>query len=109
MPRFIRLSLIFLVVPVIAFSAGRGIEWKLDSTLRSALLQKFPDEAADIAHASVVAWCSQPNVRNDSDAAEVCNLSDNMKLLKTGSIVAAALGLSLIVFIALAGKLNTAS
>lgn len=105
----IRLLLILLAVPLVAFIAGRGIEWKLDSTLRTALLQQFPDKAADISRASVSAWCSQPDVRHDTNVSDVCELSDNMQLVKSGAVIAAALGVALLVAIKVAGKLSKGS
>jgi membrane glycosyltransferase len=105
----IRLLLVLLAVPLVAFIAGRGIEWKLDSTLRTALLQQSPDKAADISQASVSARCSQPDVRRDADVADACNLSDNMQLVKSGAVIAAILGVALLVAIKVAGKLSKGS
>lgn len=69
----VHLLLVFLAIPLIAFAAGRGIEWKLDSTLRSALLEHAPDKAAQISRISVSSWCAEP------DAARV--LGNNVILL----------------------------
>jgi Zn-dependent protease with chaperone function len=102
----VRLMLILLAIPLVAFAAGRGIEWKLDSTLRSALLEKAPDKAAEISHISLASWCAQPDIRNDPAIADACNLSDNMGLLELGAVIAVALGIGLVVAIKIAGKLS---
>lgn len=107
--RALLLLLILLAVPLVAYLAGRGIEWKLDSTLRGALLQRFPDKAADISQVTMSAWCSQTDVRRNSDVADVCGLSDNMQLVKSGAVIAAVLGVALLVAIKAAGKLSKGS
>ena len=102
----IRLLLVLLTIPLVAFIAARGIEWKLDSTLRSALMQELPERTTDISNASVSAWCGQPDVRADADVSEVCNLSDNMQLVKSGALVAALLGITMLIAIKTAGNIK---
>jgi Zn-dependent protease with chaperone function len=105
----IRLLVILLAVPLVAYIAGRGVEWKLDNTLRSALLQQAPDKAAEISQISVSAWCGQPDIRSDADIADVCGLSDNMQLVKLGAVIAAVLGIVLLLAIKVAGKISKGS
>jgi Zn-dependent protease with chaperone function len=103
------LLLLLLAVPLLVFIVARSVEWKLDSTLRSALIQQFPERTDDIHHASVSELCKQPDVRADADLAETCNLSDNMQLLKTGAVVAAILGVALLIAIRIAGTVSKKS
>jgi Zn-dependent protease with chaperone function len=105
----IRLLVILLAVPLIAFIAGRGVEWKLDATLRRALLQQAPEKPAEISQVSVSSWCSLPDIRSDAGIADVCDLSDNMQLVKLGAVIAAVLGIFLLVAIKMAGQLSKRS
>ena len=97
------LILIFLAIPVIAFIAAKGIEWKLDSTFRSALLEQYPEQAAQISNVSVSVACGDSEIR--TALAETCDLSDNMGLVKFGAILASILGIGLLIAIKIAGRI----
>ncbi len=103
----VRLLLIFLAIPLMALATASGVEWKLDSTLRDALRKQYPEETAWVAHVSVSTVCRNYELR--SKLIEMCNLSDNMARMKVGAIVAAILGLALLISIKIAGNIARGS
>lgn len=101
------LIFIFLAVPIIAFIAAKGIEWKLDSTLRSVLFEQYPEQAVELSHVSFAAVCSDFALRGEFN--DTCKLSDRMGLMKFGAILASILGIGLLIVIKIAGKIARGS
>lgn len=101
------LILTFLAVPVIAYIVAIGIEWKLNSTFRAALLQNYPEQAAQIFNVSVATVCSYSKLR--ADLTDMCDISDNMRLMKFGAILASIIGIGLLIGIKIAGKIARGS
>ena len=104
------LLLLFLAIPLIAFVAASGIEWHLDATLREALTKAFPERTAEISKITASSLCTKQSIRTADPAfVEICNLSDNMGLMKWGSIIAATVGIALLLAIKIAGTVSRGS
>jgi Zn-dependent protease with chaperone function len=94
-----------LAIPLIAFLASAGIQWKLDSTLREAMLKEFPDRAAVIADISVGTVCENLDLSRNRAFEEVCATNSNLELMKSGALLGAVIAIVLLGAIKLAGKL----
>ncbi len=94
---------LLLAIPLIAFVAAEGIQWKSDSTLRQTLLKEFPDKAATINNVTVTSLCENPDVRSDQGFSDVCSQNDNIGWMKSGAIFAACFGILMVAIIKLAG------
>lgn len=99
------LFIVFLAIPLVALIAAQGIEWRLDSNLRKALLQQYPDKTAQIEAISVSSVCNDATVRADKAFADICDLNDKMGLMSLGAILGAVVSLGLLGAIRLSGGL----
>jgi hypothetical protein len=94
---------LLLVIPLIAFIAAEGIQWKSDSTLRQTLLKEFPDKASAIDNVTVTSACENPDVRSDQGFSDICSENDNLGWMKCGAIVASCFVVLMVVVIKVAG------
>lgn len=94
-----------LAIPLVAFVAAAGIQWKTDSTLHEALLKQLPDKAEIISATSISSLCKNPDVRADQDLGSVCEQDDYFAMMKAWAILAACVGILMLVTIKLAGTI----
>jgi Zn-dependent protease with chaperone function len=94
-----------LAVPLVAYVAAAGVQWKTDSTLHETLLKQFPDKAEAISAMTISSFCQNPDVRSDKDLGSVCEQDDYLAMMKSGAILAACVGILMLVAIKLAGTI----
>lgn len=102
---FIMLAFL-LLVPLIAYLAAVGVQWKFNSELRQELLKDYPDKADILSNVTVTSLCQNPDLRSDQGFIEVCGQNDNFEWMKLGAIVAGCLGLLMVAIIKLAGVVS---
>jgi Zn-dependent protease with chaperone function len=95
-----------LLVPLIAYFAAVGVQWKFNSELRQELVKDYPDKAAILNNVTVTNLCQNPDLRSDHGFSDVCSDNDNFEWMKTGAIVAGCVGVLMIVIIKLAGLIS---
>jgi Zn-dependent protease with chaperone function len=94
------LSLI-LAVPLFGFAVSEGIQAHLNSELRSAMRQQYPDlDPGSVAQLSFDQVCETPNPKLHSS----CSRNRNLNLMSAAAVWAAGIGLILLVVIRFAGS-----
>ena len=94
------LSLI-LAVPLFGFAVSEGIQAHLNSELRSAMRQQYPDlDPGSVAQLSFDQVCETPNPKLHS----ICSRNRNLNLMSAAAVWAAGIGLILLVVIRFAGS-----
>ena len=74
---------ILLAVPLVAYCASAGIQWKFNSTLQQKLLKLYPDKAHAISAMSVTSFCQISDLRSDQSLGSTCEQNDNVELMMT--------------------------
>jgi len=58
--RVLLILTMLLAVPLVAYVAAAGIQWKTDSTLHETLLKQFPDKAEAISAMTISSFARIP-------------------------------------------------
>lgn len=95
-----------LLVPLIAYLAAVGVQWKFNSELRQELIKDYPDKADVLNNITVTNLCRNSDLRSDQGFSDVCSQNDNFEWMKSGAIIAGCLGLLMVAIIKFAGIIS---